>query len=718
MKISKTILKSETGNFIHSAILLMLFIKGLTDFVFFILFLADLLFLWKRERKLMYLGLILVLLTGARLFWLDSQSFDETSNKLCGTITTVETDRVLINAKSKFYLYFSEMPSLKPGDVVEVSGRFFSFDSKQIPHAFNYDTYLEAKGIKGNFMVDSVTTIDHKFHLGFFEYQAKKYLDDVFPETAKKYLYLMILGDDSMLQESEISNLTKLGVSHLFAISGMHVGLLVLFLDKLFKKLYLQKRHHQMAIGVFLILYNLITGFKVSIVRATILTISIFFIEDKENSLSRLDVLSLLMMVMLLVNPYYLNQVGFTLSYLISFCILLGRDFIAHKNSFMQILRLTVLANLFALPVILEINKSFGILTIPANLFFIEFVQIIFLPLSFATLFFPFFSQIYIFICRTFESCVNFFSSFNLLIGFNFPGTVSRMLFYLCLFGFFSAWKNREKMTKYLILSVFVVFMSLTTNPFVSEVIIFDVGQGDAIYVNSDGCKMLIDTGSKDDYDSLLAYFQGENIRELDLLVITHMHEDHFGEANDLLEKLSIGTLVMNKESNFIFHEKTLIPKIGDKLVCGNLTFDVLNSDQGFTNENNNSLVLSGMIGPDRWLFMGDAEMQIESKLLNNNELICDVVKVGHHGSDSSSSSLFVETSKAKYALISVGRNTFGHPSLEVISRWENQMTDVIMTENSGTICFVYCPFITKPFVRLPNNNNVWPKQIYSFFGL
>ncbi len=718
MKISKTILKSETGKFIHTAIFLVLFVKGLTDFVFFILFLIDLLFLWKQERKLLYLGLIMAMFVGARLIWQNSQSFDNTSTSLSGTISEVETNRTLINAKYKFYLYFSDMPSLKPGDVVEVRGRFFSFESKEIPHAFNYDQYLEAKGIKGNFMVDSIVVTNHKFHLGFFEYQAKKYLDQKFPETAKKYLYLMILGDDSALQDSEITNLTNLGISHLFAISGMHVGMLVLFLDKLFKKLYLQKKHHQTSIGIFLILYNLITGFKVSIVRATIQTISIFFLADKENGLSRLDVLSLLLVCMLVINPFYLNQVGFTLSYLISFCILLGRDFIAHENRFMQILKLTVLANLFAMPVILEINKSFGILTIPANLFFIEFVQIIFLPVSFVALFFPLFSQSYIFACQLFENCVEFCSSINMLIEFNFPGTISKMLFYLCLFGFFSGWRNKEKMAKYLLLSVCVIVMSLINNPFVSEVLVFDIGQGDGIYINSGGCKMLIDTGPGDDYDSLLAYFKGENIHKLDLLVITHMHEDHYGEANDLLEVLSINTLVINKESNLIFHDKTIIPKLGDKLVCGNLEFDVLNAYQGYANENNNSIVLSGMIGTDKWLFMGDAEIPIETEMLNNYELAFDIVKVGHHGSDSSSSNRFVETINARYALISAGKNAFGHPSLGVIALWKNQGTDVIITKSSGTISFLYYPFFTKPFVRLPNNAKIWPKQIYSFFGL
>lgn len=718
MRMSGNILKSETGKFVHAAIFLVLFVKGLTDFIFFVMFLVDLIYLFKRERKLFYLGLILAIFSGVRLVILDNKTYDESATTLTGTISSVEADRAIINAENKFYLYFSEMPSLKPGDVIVVKGRFFSIESKQIPHVFRYDTYLEAKGISGCFMADSVTVQSQRFHLGYFEYHAKQYLDDVFNETARKYLYLMILGDDSLLQDYETDNLTHLGISHLFAISGMHVGMLVLFLDKLLKKLYLQKKHHQLAIGFFLVMYNLFTGFKVSIVRATMLTISLFFVKDKKNGLSRLDVLSLILIGMLLINPHYLNQVGFVLSYLISFCILLGQDFISHENSFMQIMKLTVLANLFAMPVVLEINRGFGILTIPANLFFIEFVQIIFLPFSFIALFLPFFAPLYVFICDLFENCVNFFSSVNLFIGFNFPSTLSKMLFYLCLVGFFSGWKNKEKMAKYLILTFFVVGSALIRNPFLSEVIVFDVGQGDAIFINSGGCTMLVDTGGSDDYDSLLQYFQGENIYKLDLMVITHLHDDHFGEANDLLENLNVDTLVVNKESELFEHDKTVVAQKGDKIVCGNLSFAVLNSDHGYANENNNSLVLYGSIANDYWLFLGDAEIPIENGLFSDYELFPDVVKVGHHGSNSSSSDRFVESLNTEYALISVGRNSFGHPNLAVINAWKNQGANVISTEDSGSIRFMYYPLIPKPIVLLSNDKEVWPKRIYSFFGL
>ena len=230
-------------------------------------------------------------------------------------------------------------------------------------------------------------------------------------------------------------------------------------------------------------------------------------------------------------------------------------------------------------------------------------------------------------------------------------------------------------------------------NSFESNVFVrfLDVDQGDSIHIHDGNCDILIDTGSSDKYDNLIKYFDSYNIKDIDILLITHFHEDHYGEMHDLINNLQIKNVFLNKNSIITNEYNSVILSNGDKFTCGSSKFQVLNANNDYENENNNSIVLLGEIGYDKYLFTGDIEAEIEQKIIDSYKLDIDILKVSHHGSNTSSTQEFLESIKAKLAVISVGEfNNYDLPNSDVIYRLNKEICNVLRTDQIGTITIYY----------------------------
>jgi competence protein ComEC len=221
-----------------------------------------------------------------------------------------------------------------------------------------------------------------------------------------------------------------------------------------------------------------------------------------------------------------------------------------------------------------------------------------------------------------------------------------------------------------------------------TRVMVFDVNQGDAVFIDDPSCTMLIDTGETDDYDSLITYFSVEKISHLDALVLTHAHDDHTGEADDLIRHLTIDRIFTNDDDTY----PGTVLHTGDVLTCGDLRFSVIHGDMGSDNENDNSLVLLGEIGDETWLFAADIEHDAETAILEHGIAPVDVLKVAHHGSKTSSSPSFLEVINPKTAVVSVGKNNrYGMPDPYVMERL-SKSSRVYRTDRDGTLMVRYLP--------------------------
>ena len=225
-----------------------------------------------------------------------------------------------------------------------------------------------------------------------------------------------------------------------------------------------------------------------------------------------------------------------------------------------------------------------------------------------------------------------------------------------------------------------------------------DVGQADSILIQNGDANMLIDAGNNEDGKKLVSYFQSLGIESFQYVIGTHAHEDHIGGMDDIIDNFNIDTFYMpdaitttatfesvldSLEAKNIAFQTTSIDSI---FKLGNATIDVLYVGTDDSDLNNTSIVLKLTYGNTSILFMGDAEKEVET-IIEKKDISADVLKVGHHGSNTSSSKTFLEKVNPNYAIISVGTgNSYGHPSNTTIQNLENQNIQIYRTDENGTI--------------------------------
>lgn len=232
-----------------------------------------------------------------------------------------------------------------------------------------------------------------------------------------------------------------------------------------------------------------------------------------------------------------------------------------------------------------------------------------------------------------------------------------------------------------------------------------DVGQGDCEFVEfPDGKTMLIDAGPADSADKVISYIERLGYSSIDYVVATHPHTDHIGGMKKVIEHFRIGTVYMpDAESNTSTYSSLLkaIDKKGKKIKkakAGTKIYSGSTSQlkvqtlapvmDSYDSLNNYSVVIKITYGKVRLLYMGDAERESEEQMIKKNyDLSADIIKVGHHGSSTSSSQSFVKKVNAQFAIISVGENNdYHHPHNQVVNRWIKSGAEIIRTDECGDI--------------------------------
>ena len=231
-----------------------------------------------------------------------------------------------------------------------------------------------------------------------------------------------------------------------------------------------------------------------------------------------------------------------------------------------------------------------------------------------------------------------------------------------------------------------------------AQVHFIDVGQADAILIVSGGAAVLIDAGTNSAGQSVLDYIKAQGVSKIDFLIGTHPHEDHIGGLDTIINGLDIGQVIMPRHSsNTQTYEDVLTAvknkglkihaaQAGGSFAAGECNFTILAPDGDYSNTNNYSVVLRMSVGSVSMLFTGDAEIQSEERMLKEGlTLKSDLLKIAHHGSDTSTSPEFLEAVSPDYAVISVGKdNSYGHPSQATLKALEG--IELYRTDLMGTI--------------------------------
>ncbi len=641
------------------------------------------------------------------------------NDKIKFTFETTNKELVIVNIPSDLV----SATNLTSGQALTIKGNSYQPTSPTTPNIFDYKQYLYYQEIHWIFNVEEYliipkiavqpSTITQKLYY---------YIDNIHPSYSSKYIKAFLFGNKVSLDEEILNSTESLGIMHLFVVSGLHINT-ILLLGHLFKPKWLPSKVATISTTIFLVTYTILLDFSPSIFRA-----SLFYWYSKlliPKGVSKLNILSLAFLTMTLINPFYIHQLGFLLSFVVTYVLILFIPAINSPSKIKNITLISIMANLATIPIISYTMYDLNYFAIINNIIVGTLIVTIFFPATLLVFLIQPLYRLYFYIVNIFEWLLLYASHLTpqkIIVGkFN---IFLIALYYIVLLLAYVYIKNKK--TKRGILLISALFLIPLINPYLNlntEVTILDVGQGDSILVKSpsQSCNMLIDTGGSFENSisnyTTLPYLKSKGIRKLDYLVITHGDFDHLGEAINIINNLDVKTIIISQYSNsnktieLLDVANTLNIKIvklqsDSSFNCGKNTFKVLSPFNDFDNENNNSLVLHAKIGKYYWLFTGDIEEEVEKDfVLLYPKIKVDVLKVSHHGSKTSTSEVFVETYMPKYALISVGKNNFyGHPNDRVIERLKIINSKIYRTDLQGTIIFKDGPFTKNKFTTTSSN--------------
>jgi len=583
------------------------------------------------------------------------------------------------------------------GDKVNVIGTLEPLNNNTNFNLFNYKKYMLSKNTYYMMKANNIKLIKANKNVLF---KLKNNLINRINKIKRSdYLKLFILGDNSYIDKDVKNSYSINGISHLFSISGMHITLLSGIILYLLNKIKKTKFNYSIVIIVLLV-FVFLTNFTPSVIRATMLFIFLYFNKIFNFNLSTFKIILFIMIVVLIINPYNIYNVGFLFSYIISiYLIIFSKIINKYKGYLFKILITSFISFLVSIPILINNFFSINLVSIFNNIIFVPLISLIIFPLSLITLLIPKIDYIYILVINILESFSLFITRFKIEI------TLKHTSIFIIIFYFLLITLILNKMLKnnykYLLLLVIVLFIHANINYIIKKNFInfIDVGNGDSSLLRLNHKTILIDTGGNMFYElstNLINYLKSEGIFKLNYLILTHGDYDHMGEAINLVNNFEVEKVIFNC-GEFNELEKELIKVLNKKKIpyyscikelniTDNKLYFLNNKDYG--NENDNSSVIYTELNNYKFLFMGDASVEVEEDLIEKYSLKnIDVLKVGHHGSKTSSGIEFINEINPKYSIISVGKNNrYGHPNDNVLENLES--SKIYRTDQDGSIMF------------------------------
>lgn len=608
-------------------------------------------------------------------------------------------DRVVFDIKGDYkyrcFLYNKKL-EYKLGDKVKVYGLVYTPNDNTNFNTFNYRKYLLSKNIK---YVISVQRISLKKRNKNIIYKLKTNVINYLNKFKRNdYMQAFILGETTYISDEINEAYQKLGISHLLAISGSHVTLIVSFLNIFLKK----NKYKDVIIFPLLFFFLFLTNFAHSLLRCIYFLFFNYLNKKLKLNLNSSGVLIITFLILLLFNSNLIYSSGFLFSTVISFYLIISQKFLNTKNYFRSLILITIISFLSSIPIIAITNYNINLLSIIYNLIFVPLVSFTIFPLSIITFIIPFLDNLYNSILNLFDTLIITLSSinyFNMVIPKMNIGFV--VLYYV--FLYFSLRFNRKYFTCLILVLIINSSFNFVSNK--DKVVFLDVGQGDStIIIDSSNKVTAIDTGgllgsnSSLTKNTFIPYLNSIGINKVQNLIITHGDYDHMGEAINLVNNFKVDKVIFNC-GTYNDLEKELIKVLDKKKIKYYSCIKELNIDKSklyflqtkeYDNENDNSSVIYAELNNHKFLFMGDAGIEVEEDLIDKYNLkAIDVLKIGHHGSKTSSSEKFIDEVNPKYSIISVGKNNrYGHPNKEVLNNLEN--SKIYRTDQDGSIMFKF----------------------------
>lgn len=608
--------------------------------------------------------------------------YTEDDKEFIGIVTKYEVkeDKITIEIKAKEKLLITykyqdkEFNNLSYGDKIKVKGTLITPSKNTNQNTFNYQKHLYHKKI---YYLGEATSINKIANNHNYLYAIKNTLYQKIDKLkSSNYIKTLLFCDNTLSKEIKESYRIN-GISHLFSVSGMHINFFVSIIYLYLNKITYNKRIKYLITNIFIITY-LILFPSSSLLRSAVMSILYSINYLLKLKIKKIDILLLTLGVSLLINPFIIYDLGYIYSYTITFFLVLSSSTLKKKNKINKIIYISLLSFLVSIPITIYNSYEINIISILLNIILVPIISIIILPLTILTYIFPILDSILYLFTNTLETISLFISKINITkIIFPKPSLLIIVLYYII---FLLSYQNKKYFYLNIILLIIIYIYPYLNSNF--EVVMFEVGEADCHLIKYPYNKntILIDTG-KNEYkikNEVIPYLKSIGIKKIDYLIITHGDEDHIGGSITLINNFQVKNVILNK-GTFTDLEKELVKKLNKKKIpyqininkinLSNHTIYLLNNTK-YNNENDNSIITYFTYQKYKFLYMGDASITTEDNLLENYNLNnISILKVGHHGSNTSSSKDFISQINPSISLISVGENNiYHHPNKEVIN--------------------------------------------------
>ncbi|MGE1102444.1 DNA internalization-related competence protein ComEC/Rec2 [Peribacillus simplex] len=664
-------------------------------------------------------------------------------NSLKGFVRGEKGERLVLRYKITSELEQEKLSQfLRIGLSCPAGGTLQIPDKNRNENSFDYQRYLFRQGIHWIFKADSISFEECKkagnsipVSIRNLRLKGITYIREHFPEESSGFVTALIFGDQTYIDEGDLTNYQRLGLVHLLAISGLHVSFLTGVLFYFGIRVGITRERMMVAILIFLPVYMLLSGASPSVVRSCLMAMLFFLILLFKKRISAGAAIGSTYMALLFFRPNMIYDIGFQLSFAVTFSIIMSSSiFLQYPKKTTQLFIISSICQLAALPILLFHFFEVSFLGVFLNVLYVPLYSIILLPLSLISLLIhlllpPLGQPLLSLLNFTFVLCNKAADAASDLplasIPFGKPPFIMMALLVISLLGLYLTWDVSFEKSK-IWCGIIIVLLLFQYNlqrfsPF-GEVQIIDVGQGDSILIilPFNRGNYLIDTGGQITFpidtwakkrkkfntadDIIIPLLKSKGIHQLDKLILTHPDADHMGSANELIENFKVGEIIIGGWSEEQYRDmdfvstardkkmKMTVLRRGDNWVAGGAPFAVLSPFEKEENKNDSSIVLFTELGGLSWLLTGDMGEEGEKELLSTfPQLQADILKVGHHGSKTSSSAAFLEQLQPKAALISVGKdNGYGHPHGDVIGNLERNGIKVFRTDEDGSIIYKY----------------------------
>ncbi len=667
-------------------------------------------------------------------------------------------DSTVLSTAGKILIYFPYQfdKEISPGNhLILIGPPLNELPQPRNPGQFDYGKYLRDRGIVAECKIEQPEQVvveggekTISLKSAIFAPVRKELVDNIeryCDSGSADFLKALLLGMRSAMEQDVLENFQKAGVMHVLAISGLHVGFVALIFYIVLSFFPIYFKHRNIMVICLLVFYMFLTGSKPPVVRATLM-VSLYFIAiNLERRSSIYNFLFAAAFLVLLFQPQQICWVGFQFSFAAVLSIVyFYQKLEPFKNKILQFIKnetlqyrignwiiapflVSLSAQLGTIPLVMHYFHKFSLISFFLNILVIPYIGVLvglgflFLILSLlsmplAQLFANFLSLLINGLLNLVSGAANLPTAYFNISTFSVLEILIYLSVVLLLFNFKKT--NFRNACVYSFLTFAVLWGSIRlTQPSAFNLIIMDVGQGDAALVSTPQKKaLLFDTGPANQYSSaadaaIIPVMHRLGVKRVHHLFISHPHADHLGGTFRLLEYADIDSVYLPEIPISYHWQDTLLQvlnrfkipyrylKMGDRIIVDEETriyvtapfpqFSKYMKPAG-SNLNNNSLVLLLKHRNETMLFTGDVEAEAEAYLeLWDQILESDFLKIGHHGSSTSTSEDFLELVNPEIATISAGRqNKFGHPAQKTLRLLDSYEVAIFRTDQKSAIWF------------------------------